>query len=62
VTECFDPQRYELLAAADRLALIPGAGVQSQTEFRPLAEHDPSLLAERFFLIARASTAAPEHS
>ena len=62
VIECFDPQRYELLAAVDRLALIPGVGVQFQAEFRPLAEQDPSLLAERFFLIARASTAAPEHS
>jgi FkbM family methyltransferase len=57
VIECFDPERYDLFAAADRLALIPGAGVQSQTRFAPLAEQDPRVLEERFFLIARAKAA-----
>lgn len=54
VIACFDPERYELFAAPDRLALIPGVGVQSATEFQPLADQDPTLLEQRFFLVARA--------
>jgi FkbM family methyltransferase len=52
VIDCFDPDIYDLRAGVDRLGLVPGNGVVSRTTFRPLAECEASLLAQRFFLIA----------
>lgn len=55
VIACFDPARYRILVAVDRLLILPGVGVQSDTRFCPLAQFPPGLLGDRFFLIATAA-------
>jgi FkbM family methyltransferase len=54
VLACFDPSRFRLFAAADRLALVGGTRLVSLTAFRPLEDCPPELVRERFFLIARS--------
>ncbi len=49
-----DGRRYELFAAPDRLMMVPGKGLCSLTNFRPLEECPPELWDKRFFLIARS--------
>ena len=55
VIGCFDPDRYRVRVAVDRLLKLPEIGVRSQTKFYPLGEFPRELLGDRFFLIATAA-------